>query len=123
MPQIKESYESASILANDLIGGKWKMEVLWNIMHGHNRFSMIKREIPEISEKVLYTILKELEDTSLLLKEVVDDRPPKTVLYHLNPEHKGLSPLIESLYEFSHSYAGKKKIKLRKLVVNPNIHT
>ena len=39
------------ILTHSLIGGKWKLKILWHILQGDNRFSELKKEIPGISEK------------------------------------------------------------------------
>ncbi len=56
------------ILTHSLIGGKWKLKILWHILQGDNRFSELKKEIPGISEKVLYSNLKELEDAKAFIQ-------------------------------------------------------
>ena len=49
----KKEYSCALLLANDLIGGKWKLRILWHISHGDNRFSLLTKAIPDISQKCL----------------------------------------------------------------------
>ena len=51
MGELKKEYRCVLDLANDIIGGKWKLRILWNIQQGNNRFSMLERAIPEITQK------------------------------------------------------------------------
>ena len=74
------------ILTHSLIGGKWKLKILWHILQGDNRFSELKKEIPGISEKVLYSNLKELEDAKLLYREVIKEKKPSVIRYRLSEE-------------------------------------
>ena len=53
---------------------------------GRNRFSELKKEIPGISEKVLYSNLKELEDARLLYREVIKEKKPSVIRYRLSEE-------------------------------------
>ena len=89
MSKIKIKYTCALVLANDLIGGKWKLRILWHIAHGDNRFSLLTKAIPDISQKVLTVQLKELEEKanseSHEIKELVADIVPT---YHIRPEDK-----------------------------------
>lgn len=112
MSKVKKNYDSVLVLTNDLLGGKWKTRVLWHIIQGENRFSSLKKAIPEISEKVLYTILQELQESGLIHKEVVEECPPKVVLYHLHSDHKDLKMLLEAIGEFGLAYARKQKIQI-----------
>ena len=40
MGELKKEYRCVLDLAHDIIGGKWKLRILWNIQQGNNRFSM-----------------------------------------------------------------------------------
>ena len=84
------------ILTHSLIGGKWKLKILWHILQGDNRFSELKKEIPGISEKVLYSNLKELEDR-----------------YRLSEEGVEVRALIDAAHRFANRYA-KKHIHTKK---------
>jgi|GEM_PF-2732784 len=61
MSKLKDEYSCSLLLTIDLIGGKWKMRLLWHIMYGDNRYSLLRRAIPEITEKMLNTQLRELK--------------------------------------------------------------
>lgn len=113
MAKIKDSYTRPLMLAHDLIGGKWKLSILWHIIQGNNRYSMILREMPDISQKVLSSQLKELEESGLVKKIVIDDNPPKVIEYHLTMNQSELVTLVEDIYEFTKSYANKKEIDIK----------
>ena len=46
------------------------MRILWHIIHGENRFSELEKALSGISEKVLYTSLRELEEAEILVRKV-----------------------------------------------------
>ena len=50
------------------------MRILWHIIHGENRFSELKKALSGISEKVLYTSLRELEEAEILVREVEQEQ-------------------------------------------------
>ena len=83
------------ILTHSLIGGKWKLKILWHILQGDNRFSELKKEIPGISEKVLYSNLKELEDARLLYREVIKEKKPSVIRYRLSEEGVNVSNVVK----------------------------
>ena len=43
--KLKKQYDCNLVMMNDLIGGKWKLRILWHIMNGDNRFSMLEKTI------------------------------------------------------------------------------
>lgn len=114
MAKIKNNYECALILSNDLIGGKWKLRILWHIIHGDNRFSLLEKTIPDITTKVLASQIKELEDSNILHRNVVNDKPPKTIYYEINKEYDELIPIIESVCIFSKKYALNNEITIKE---------
>ena len=56
MGELKKEYRCVLDLAHDIIGGKWKLRILWNIQQGNNRFSMLERAIPEITQKNIMSV-------------------------------------------------------------------
>ena len=96
-----------------MIGGKWKLKILWHILQGDNRFSELKKEIPGISEKVLYSNLKELEDARLLYREVIKEKKPSVIRYRLSEEGVEVRALIDAAHRFANRYA-KKHIHTKK---------
>lgn len=109
MANIKREYSCSLLLTMDLMGGKWKMRLLWHIMYGDNRYSLLKKAIPEITEKMLTTQLKELEQSELILRTVISYKPLK-VEYSLNDKYVELKGIIDSLCDFSKEYGFKNGI-------------
>lgn len=114
MAGVKTKYSCSLQLAVDLIGGKWKMRILWHIMHGNNRFSLLSRNIPDITQKMLTTQLKELEESGILVRTAYPEAPPR-VEYAIAEEYAGLVPIIEALSEFSIEYARLHQIIVPEL--------
>lgn len=63
--------------AFQVIGGKWKALVLWQVHREPRRFGELKRLIPEISEKMLIQTLREMEADGLVHREVFHQVPPR----------------------------------------------
>ena len=110
MATIKKEYSCSLILTNDLIGGKWKGRILWHIIQGDNRFSLLQKTIPEITHKVLITQLRELENSGILSRKEIDDVRPH-VVYSISNDYAQLIPILESLCDFTKQYAEKTKLK------------
>ena len=66
MKQIKPQYNCSLELAMELVGGKWKLVLLWHLLSGTKRFSEIKRKLGDITQKMLTLQLRELEAAGLL---------------------------------------------------------
>lgn len=112
MPKLKSKYDCTLVLSHNLFGGKWKMRILWHIIHGDNRFSQLKRAIPDITEKVLYTNLRELEEDEIIYKETEHDKKPAAVFYYLRDEYVKLESVIDSMCEFTKEYAKLNQIEV-----------
>ena len=52
--KLKKQYDCNLVMMNDLIGGKWKLRILWHIMNGDNRFSMLEKTIDSITRLQSY---------------------------------------------------------------------
>ncbi len=104
MMNLKPEYGCSLELHNAILGGKWKLRILWHIYHGDTRFSQLKRTIPEISEKILAVQLRELEEHHLIKRTVISMKPLHTI-YELSPEYPELGALVDSLCDFAHIYA------------------
>ncbi|MDO5292279.1 MAG: helix-turn-helix domain-containing protein [bacterium] len=113
MSKIKNQYQCALVLTHDLIGGKWKLRILWHIFQGDNRFSMLVRAIPEITQKVLSSQLRELEESGILIKQIISEKPPRITLYQINEEYMSLIPIIESICEFTRQYGKNNKLEIK----------
>lgn len=90
-----------------ILGGKWKILILWHLRHKPKRFSELKRLVPEITEKMLVQQLRELEKDGIVLRVVHSDRPPK-VEYSFTDYGWSLVPVLQALCEW-----GKEHLKFQ----------
>lgn len=111
MGKIVNNYSCSLILANDLLGGKWKQRILWHIINGDNRFSLLKKGIPDITNKMLITELRELENSGLIIRKDYGQFPLK-VEYSLAENYNNLIPILNSLCMFVNQYAKENNIKI-----------
>lgn len=64
--------------AMDVVTGKWKSLILWELHHhGTRRFAELRRGLPGVSEKMLVQHLREMEDDGLVHREIYRQVPPK----------------------------------------------
>ena len=83
------------------IGDKWSMLVLFTLeRHGVLRFNGLKLYIPDISKKMLSTVLKVLEADGLVARRVCAEVPPR-VEYSLTERGMTLIPLIDNLIDWA----------------------
>ncbi|MFF8398598.1 winged helix-turn-helix transcriptional regulator [Streptomyces sp. NPDC016172] len=82
--------------AMDVIGGKWKVLILWALNERPCRFGELRRELPGITEKVLASHLREMEADGLVHREAYDEVPPR-VEYSLTPRGVSLNQALEPL--------------------------
>jgi DNA-binding HxlR family transcriptional regulator len=89
--------------AQSLIGGKWKVYLLWFIHDKPRRFGEISRILPEVTQTMLTNTLRELERDGLVHREVYRQVPPK-VEYSLTPIGTRLIPALATLVEWGTEY-------------------
>ncbi len=86
-----------------LIGGKWKVLIVRDLMDGARRFSELKVSVTGISQKVLTTHLRALEEDGLLTRTVFAQVPPR-VDYALTPLGRSLAPVLDSMNAWGSTY-------------------
>jgi DNA-binding HxlR family transcriptional regulator len=79
-----------------VIGGRWKIPILYHLFQGVKRFSELRHAIDGISQKVLTQQLRELERHGIIHRQVYPQVPPK-VEYSLTHLGETLRPLIDEL--------------------------
>lgn len=109
MAKLKDEYSCALLLTMDLVGGKWKLRILWHIINGDNRFSLLQKGIPDITEKMLTTQLREMEETGLICRTIICQKP-LNVQYALPKEYSQLKQIIDSLCDFTKEYGEMNNI-------------
>jgi DNA-binding HxlR family transcriptional regulator len=83
--------------AMDVVSGKWKSLVLWELdNHGIRRFGELRRGLVGVSEKVLTQQLREMEEDGLVHREVYREVPPK-VEYSLTDLGRSLNEALAPL--------------------------
>lgn len=83
--------------AMDVVGGKWKSLILWELHDaGTRRFGELRRALPGVSEKMLIQHLRELEEDGIVHREVYREVPPR-VEYSLTEHGQALNSALEPL--------------------------
>jgi DNA-binding HxlR family transcriptional regulator len=108
-------YNNPVELALEVIGGKWKMPILWRLKEKPWRYGELKKSLGQITHKMLTEQLRELERDGLIHREVYQVVPPK-VEYSLTPKGETTIPLIESLREWGTAVRDGKLEAPRKRV-------
>ncbi len=85
--------------AMDVVSGKWKSLILWELDAGTRRFGELRRGLPGVSEKMLIQHLRELEYDGLVHREVYREVPPR-VEYSLTELGRELNAALEPLAEW-----------------------
>ncbi|WP_254407101.1 helix-turn-helix domain-containing protein [Streptomyces sp. GMY02] len=86
--------------AMDVVAGKWKSLILWELQHhGTRRFAELRRGLPGVSEKMLIQHLREMEEDGLVHREVYRQVPPK-VEYSLTEHGISLNAALALLGEW-----------------------
>lgn len=86
-----------------LIGNKWKIFIIQQLMDRPFRFSELRRAIPGISEKVLTDNLRAMEKDGLITRTVFPEVPPRTE-YALSELGNTMRPIIESMVTWGTGY-------------------
>jgi DNA-binding HxlR family transcriptional regulator len=82
-----------------MIGGKWKVLILWNLEGGVKRFHQLQCAIPSITKKMLIQQLRQMETDKLVKRKVYPVVPPK-VEYGLTKKARTLGPILQAMYEW-----------------------
>lgn len=89
-----------------LIGDKWKVLILRDLMDGTKRFGELKKSIGAVTQKVLTAQLRAMEESGLVNRRVYAEVPPR-VEYTLTETGYSLKPILEAMRVWGEAY--KKK--------------
>ena len=89
-----------------LIGDKWKVLILRDLMDGTKRFGELKKSIVTVSQKVLTAQLRDMEEKGLLTRKVYAEVPPR-VEYTLTKTGYSLKPILDAMWAWGADYKAK----------------
>lgn len=87
------------VYAIDILGGRWKLVILYKLEKRTLRFHELKKRIPDISDRMLTLHLQELEKSGLVIRTVYPEVPPR-VEYSLSESARKLAPIWKQLEEW-----------------------
>ncbi len=91
-----------------LVGSKWKLLILRNLLERPWRFNELKRSLDGISQKVLTDSLRSMEDDGIITRTVYPEVPPR-VEYALSELGESMRPIITVMEEWGISYKEGRK--------------
>ena len=86
-----------------LISDKWKVLILRDLMPGTKRFGELKKSVGNVSQKVLTSQLREMEQSGLLIRTVYPEVPPR-VEYTLTDLGRSLKPILDAMWDWGEGY-------------------
>jgi DNA-binding HxlR family transcriptional regulator len=89
-----------------LIGDKWKVLILRDLVSGTRRFGELRKSLGAVSQKVLTAQLRAMEEKGLLVRKVYAEVPPK-VEYTLTETGYSLKPILDAMYTWGLDYKAK----------------
>ena len=104
----KDNRKSPATVTLQVIGGKWKVLVLYELFLGVKRFSELRRLLSGVTQKMLTQQLREMERDGLIHREIYPQIPPK-VEYSLTPLGESLKPIVDAMCDWALKHG--KKIK------------
>lgn len=109
MKKYKKPFSCGLGPALSIITGKWKPVILWRLHDKAFRFSELQKSIDNITEKMLFEQLRELEESGLV--ERIDyNELPLRVEYSLTPLGRDLNDILDPLASWGKTYAHKNKL-------------
>lgn len=91
-----------------LIGSKWKVLILRDLMPGTKRFGELRRSIGGVSQKVLTAQLRDMEACGLVDRRVYAEVPPR-VEYSLTELGRSLRPILDAMWAWGEAYKVKNR--------------
>lgn len=90
-----------------LIGSKWKLLIMRNLLQRSWRFNELRRDLEGISQKVLTDSLRSMEDDGIITHTVYPEVPPR-VEYALSDLGESMRPIIDAMEEWGRNYMNAK---------------
>lgn len=91
-----------------LIGDKWKVLILRDLMPGKKRFGQLKKSVGNISQKVLTAQLRAMKESGLVHRKVYAEVPPR-VEYSLTALGQSLKPILDAMWAWGEGYQASQQ--------------
>lgn len=91
-----------------LIGDKWKVLIVRDLLTGTKRFGELKKSVTGITAKVLTSNLRQMEASGLVKRKIYPEIPPR-VEYSLTETGFSLKPILDSMVQWENEYREKQK--------------
>jgi DNA-binding HxlR family transcriptional regulator len=91
----------------EVLGGKWKLVLLFYLLQAPRRNGELRRLVPSITQKMLTQQLRELERDGVVVRTVHDVVPPKVVYAINEPERERLAAVLDALCEWGLYWCAK----------------
>ncbi|MBD2512449.1 helix-turn-helix domain-containing protein [Nostoc sp. ATCC 53789] len=89
-----------------VIGGRWKVLIIRELMTGVKRFGELQRALPGVTQKMLTQQLREMEQDGIIHREVYPQIPPK-VEYSLTHLGETLQPILYAMHEWAVQHSNR----------------
>jgi len=86
-----------------VLGNRWRSVILWKLLAGACRFSQLQRDIPTITEKMLAQELRTLEQSGLICRHIISQRPPH-VEYEVTSRGSSLHSVLQQMFEWGEKF-------------------
>ena len=93
-----------------LIGDKWKVLILRDLLPGTKRFGELKKSVGNVTQKVLTAQLRDMEEQGLVHRRVYAEVPPR-VEYSLTDLGKSLKPILDAMWTWGEGYQAQNRAK------------
>lgn len=93
-----------------LISDRWKVLIIRDLLEGTKRFGELKKSLGTISQKVLTSNLRSMEESGLLTRKVYAEVPPR-VEYTLTETGYSLKPIFDAMVDWGTEYKRKRELR------------
>ena len=90
-------------ICTEVIGGKWKGKILYILFSGTKRYGELRKLIPDTTQRMLTTQLRELEEDRVIDRKVYPQVPPK-VEYSISENGQSLKPIIDAMWKWGKGF-------------------
>lgn len=101
-------YPCTVSVAMDLVGGKWKVVILYHLKEAPKRYSELRKDLRGITEMTLSLQLKQLEQDGLISRQVYGEKPPVKVVYSLTDFGQSFTPVLEAILGWGNQIAAER---------------